>query len=461
MAPIKPFLLLLVVICFFIVCQQEKAKTTTPENNVFYINDSPNSITTFGLSNLGPDPSGNQYQGYLKVLLLLSEGITMSEDPTGLLYLKGKGTLLGILLYNQTATTLTEGDYYVDLRPPHEIGEASIGFYTLAFDESLVNGPYLNYPGLALLSGKISIKNKQQSVELTLDLIDENGKSISGTVIQKPTPFHIAALKNNPSQKPPVLLGLAEIENREVLELLLQTKPLRSLGYAIAHFDSPDARGIDVALLYQPQHFQLDFAKKYRLRLQSEHKQRFRTTRDQLVVSGFLEGAPLTVLVNHWPSRRGGAKRSNPLRMAAARLQAKLIDSLQRLDANPQIISMGDFNDNPNNASIAYLTKPQKLNKHSEREPLFNATEKLFNKGVGSLAHNDQWFLFDQILLSNSFKSREKLFHLGTKVFNPPFLRTPEGRYKGYPYRTHQKGELLLGYSDHFPVYVVLGLQVR
>jgi endonuclease/exonuclease/phosphatase family metal-dependent hydrolase len=256
-------------------------------------------------------------------------------------------------------------------------------------------------------------------------------------------------------------LGLAEVENREVLELLLQTKPLRSLGYAIAHFDSPDARGIDVALLYQPQHFQLDFAKKYRLRLQSEHKQRFRTTRDQLVVSGFLEGVPLTVLVNHWPSRRGGAKRSNPLRMAAARLQAKLIDSLQRLDANPQIISMGDFNDNPNNASIAYLTKPQKLNKHSEREPLFNATEKLFNKGVGSLAHNDQWFLFDQILLSNSFQSREKLFHLGTKVFNPPFLRTPEGRYKGYPYRTHQKGELLLGYSDHFPVYVVLGLQVR
>jgi len=189
MAPIKPFLLLLVVICFFIVCQQEKAKTTTPENNVFYINDSPNSITTFGLSNLGPDPSGNQYQGYLKVLLLLSEGIIMSEDPTGLLYLKGKGTLLGIILYNQTATTLTERDYYVDLRPPHEIGEASIGFYTLAFDESLVNGPYLNYPGLALLSGKISIKNKQQSVELTLDLIDENGKSISGTVIQKPTPF--------------------------------------------------------------------------------------------------------------------------------------------------------------------------------------------------------------------------------------------------------------------------------
>lgn len=190
MAPFKPVLLLLVIFCFLIACQEEK--TTPPQNNVVYSNDSPYNISTLGLSNLGPDPKGNQYQGHLKVLLLLSEGISMSEEQNGMLYLKGKGFLLGIILYDAFATGLTDGEYYIDLRPPHEIGEASIGFYTFSFDESLVDGPYLNYPGLALLSGKICVKNKQQSVELTLDLIDENGKSIIGTVVQKPNPFQFA-----------------------------------------------------------------------------------------------------------------------------------------------------------------------------------------------------------------------------------------------------------------------------
>lgn len=187
MAPFKPLLLLLVLFCFLIVCQEEK--TTTPQNNLVYSNDSSININTLALSNFGPDPGENQYQGHLKVLLLLSEGIRMSEDLNGMLYLKGKGFLLGIILYDAFAKGLTEGEYYIDLRPPHEIGEASIGFYTFSFDEALVDGPYFNYPGLALLGGKISIKNKQQNVQLILDLIDENGKSITGKIEQNPTPF--------------------------------------------------------------------------------------------------------------------------------------------------------------------------------------------------------------------------------------------------------------------------------
>lgn len=270
----------------------------------------------------------------------------------------------------------------------------------------------------------------------------------------------ISALKENPSQKPPVLLGLAEIENRHVLELLVKQEKLKPYDYALVHFDSPDSRGIDVALLYQPTVFQLAFAKTYRLRLQSESKQNFRTTRDQLVVSGYLEGMPLALLVSHWPSRRGGQKRSAPFRMAAARLQKRIIDSLQRLDPPPQIMAMGDFNDNPDDESLLFLTQFQKQSK-STTKPFFNAMDKLYKKGIGSLAHNDQWFLFDQILLSQSFQTRERLFYVGSKIFNPPFLQTPEGRYKGYPYRTAQKGQRLLGYSDHFPVYVLVGIQTR
>ena len=270
----------------------------------------------------------------------------------------------------------------------------------------------------------------------------------------------IAQIGRKETQQPPVFLGVAEAENLWVLQQLARHPTLRPYAYEVVHFESPDARGIDVGLLYQKKHFILKKAKAYALPLVNPNTQRRRTTRDQLVVSGFFGEEELVFLVNHWPSRRGGERKSNPGRMAAARLQQRIIDSLQRQNAYVKIISMGDFNDNPTDKSLRLLSTPSSYRKSFK--PLYNPMESLYEKGVGSLAHRNRWHLFDQILISQNVHHREEgLFFLKAGVFNPSFLHTPEGTYRGYPYRNHILGTVLKGYSDHFPVYVLLAKPVR
>jgi hypothetical protein len=216
--------------------------------------------------------------------------------------------------------------------------------------------------------------------------------------------------------------------------------------------ESPDFRGIDVAFLYQKDHFTPSNHKVYKLDLVDAKNQAARTTRDQLVVSGYLGEEELYFIVNHWPSRRGGAKRSAPSRMKAARLHQKISDSLFRLQNEVRVISMGEYNDNPTNKSMYYLTKQHQFHKLK----FDNQMTPLFKKGIGSLAYNDQWFLFDQILASPDWGKDSTLSIVGVNVYSPSFLRNPEGKYKGYPYRVQIKGDQLKGYSDHFPVYLLL-----
>ena len=162
----------------------------------------------------------------------------------------------------------------------------------------------------------------------------------------------------------------------------------------------------------------------------------------------------ITIFVDHWPSRRGGQKRSESGRIKAANLQQRIIDSVQGVRPDGKIIILGDFNDNPTNKSLKLLTK--KSGYCPLFKPLFNTMEKLFKNGVGSLAYRDRRFLFDQILLSEKFKTGKGLRFLKAAVHNPSFLKNPEGKYKGYPFRNQIKGNQLLGYSDHFPVYIIL-----
>lgn len=186
MAPFQPPCFLFVVLLIWFSCS---TPTQEPINQTLLINNSAYNFPTLGLTNLGQDPSGKQYQGYFKILLLLSKGISLRQNEGGDLYLKGKGVLMGLLLYDLAESGLSTGDYFIDLRPPHKIGEASIGFYSLNFDENLVQGPYLDYPGLALLAGKIKVENLLGQTQLTLDLVDENGNTVAGTVQQSLTPF--------------------------------------------------------------------------------------------------------------------------------------------------------------------------------------------------------------------------------------------------------------------------------
>lgn len=264
----------------------------------------------------------------------------------------------------------------------------------------------------------------------------------------------IVQIGKKETQQPPLLLGVSEVENRVLLERLVAHPLLNAFHYGIAHFDSPDTRGIDVGLLYRKSIFSVMETKKYKLHLIHPKTQSKSHTRDQLVVSGYWNEQKIAVLVNHWPSRRGGQKRSEAARMAAARLQQKVVDSIQADDPKSLIISMGDFNDNPNNKSLQILTR--KSNYYPLYIPLFNPMKKKFKHGIGSLAFRDRWHLFDQILISKNVFHPNTPHLVKAAVFNPPFLKNKEGKFIGYPFRNKIVGNQLYGYSDHFPVYLIL-----
>ena len=260
----------------------------------------------------------------------------------------------------------------------------------------------------------------------------------------------------------PDIIGLCEIEKQQVLEDLIYHPNLINKQYGIIHYDSPDERGIDVALLYKKSVFlPLSFA-SHRLVLFDQRQERD-YTRDQLVVSGKLDDKLIHLLINHWPSRSGGISRSKPGRIAAARLSKRIIDSILSVAPNSGIILMGDFNDNPPDDSIKKVLQAEASPDNLEPLALYNPMESLFKNGNGSLAYRDEWSLFDQILLTGNLVKapRSELSFWKAGIYNPPFLITQQGRYKGYPFRTYSGGSYKGGYSDHFPVYIALLKEVE
>lgn len=253
----------------------------------------------------------------------------------------------------------------------------------------------------------------------------------------------------------PLVVGLSEIENRSVLEDLVNSPRLKPMNYGVAHFDSPDRRGVDVGMIYQKDHFQVVTAKSVRL---FDPNDTSFLTRDQLVVSGILDGEKFHFIVNHWPSRRGGEKRSAPKRNAAAQLCRGIVDSLQKIDPTSKIVIMGDLNDDPINESVTKHLKAK--NKDTDLSPtdLYNPMFKMYKDGIGSLAYQDSWNLFDQMIVSAPLVGTDfsnfKLFK--SRVFNDKMLIQKEGQYTGYPFRTYVGSNYQGGYSDHFPVYIVL-----
>ena len=257
----------------------------------------------------------------------------------------------------------------------------------------------------------------------------------------------------------PAIIGVCEIENRRVLEDLVNDDSLRQENYGIVHFDSPDRRGIDVALLYRKKVFTPTHYKAYPLLIYTDHDPDQRIfTRDQLLVSGILDGEKIHVLVNHWPSRSGGEARSRPKRIKAAKLNRKIIDSLFSDDPYAKIITMGDFNDDPNSLSIKKVLMVKRKRKGLKIKEFYNPMEKMFKKGLGTLAWRDSWNLFDQILISTELTdtnySSYRFYQAG--IFNKSNLANSYGRYRGYPFRSFANGSFTGGYSDHFPVYIYL-----
>lgn len=257
----------------------------------------------------------------------------------------------------------------------------------------------------------------------------------------------------------PAVIGVCEIENRKVLEDLVNDPLLLSKDYGIVHFEGPDRRSIDVALLYQKALFQPVESSSHELLIYDDLTRKRVFTRDQLLVSGKLDGDLIYIIVNHWPSRSGGEARSRSKRVGAAKLNKRIIDSLQSINPYAKILTMGDLNDDPTNESVKKVLKAKKDKKKVPLKGIYNPFEKMFaEKGYGTTAYRDAWSLFDQIMVTKPLIETDYTSYRFWKagIYNKSYLSNKRGRWEGYPFRSFTNGGFTNGFSDHFPVYVYL-----
>ncbi len=270
--------------------------------------------------------------------------------------------------------------------------------------------------------------------------------------------YAISQLKTPTTPKGPAIIGVSEIENKSVLDDLVNDPQIRTWGLQVVHHDSPDRRGVDVAMLYNPRFFRFESVENHRLKIEGYDSFR---TRDQMVVTGTLGGKKVSVIVNHWPSRMGGQEQSSYLREAAAALSKHIADSIWASDPDRGVIVMGDLNDDPDDKSVAEVLGASRQTKgvgpHDFYNPWWNV---LRDKGIGTLAYKGAWNLFDQIVISGNLleqnAGQSDLQFFKQMVHNHDFLIDPNGTRQGYPLRTFAAGVWLNGYSDHFPTEIFL-----
>jgi len=253
------------------------------------------------------------------------------------------------------------------------------------------------------------------------------------------------------------VFGVAEIENESVLKDLARQPKLASRNYVPVHFNSPDLRGIDVAFMYNPKYFKVLHAEPLFVPLEGNDGKPY-FTRDVLYVYGLFNGEPMHFFVNHWPSRRGGEEASAPGRAKAAAVAKAKIDSIMSMDGNARVILMGDLNDDPVSPSVTKVIGATGNKEKVRTGGMYNPWVDYYKEGIGTLAYNDAWNLFDQILVSQAFLPRDQkgFFLHKALIFKKEFMLQSSGRYKGYPKRTFDFGVYMGGYSDHFPTYLVL-----
>ncbi|MGS2727726.1 endonuclease/exonuclease/phosphatase family protein [Psychroserpens sp. BH13MA-6] len=274
----------------------------------------------------------------------------------------------------------------------------------------------------------------------------------------------IADIGTDVTGNSPAVIGVCEVENREVLVDVVNDPLLLARNYGIIHYESPDVRGIDVALLYQKELFRPISHSSHEVKIYDDNTRKRQHTRDQLLVSGELDGELIHLIVNHWPSRSGGEARSRPKRVAAAKVNKQLIDSLQSKDPYAKILVMGDLNDDPTNDSVKEVLKAKADKEDVELKGIYNPYEDMFvKKGYGTTAYRDAWSLFDQIMVTQPLIEKDdyssfRFYKAG--IYNKVYLTTPRGRWKGYPFRSFSAG-FTGGFSDHFPVYVYLIREVE
>lgn len=259
----------------------------------------------------------------------------------------------------------------------------------------------------------------------------------------------------------PAIIGISEVENERVVRDLVNTEPLSSRNLKYVHHDSPDKRGIDVAMLYDPEMFQVLSVTNTPL------TEIGFATRDQMAVTGVLAGTDtLTVVVCHWPSRLGGEARTAPARIAAGKLAKHIADSIWSRMPGTHVVVMGDLNDDPTDKSVSMIPglgakdKPKNVAKHAFYNPWVEIWEPDYR---GTLSYQGRWNLFDQIIVSGTLLDNKKgrgtgrLVFCGAQINDFDFLKNPEGSpYAGTPHRSFASNKWLNGYSDHFPTEIFL-----
>lgn len=246
------------------------------------------------------------------------------------------------------------------------------------------------------------------------------------------------------------IVGLAEIENDRVLKDLVSQMAIKQRNYKYIWFESPDMRGINTAMLYNPQCFRLLSSKPVQVKLPGD------PTRYVLFVSGVLAGDTVHLLVNHWPSRREGKDKTEPDRHAAAMVNKHIVDSLLQKNIHAKILVMGDFNDNPDDKSILNVLAATGDKEHLKTGQLFNPWLNIYKSGTGSLRYKKHWDMFDQVMMSSAFLTKGRLKFHKAEIFKKDYLFTKTGNFKGYPHRSFGGTWWLNGYSDHLPVILYL-----
>lgn len=269
----------------------------------------------------------------------------------------------------------------------------------------------------------------------------------------------IAQIGADKANNAPAIIGLAEVENLGVLEDLVKSKHIEKMNYGIIHYDSPDKRGIDVALLYQKRYFKPVYHEAINPNIYRDGYKVY--TRDQLLVSGYLDDELVHIIVNHWPSRSGGEAKSRPSREKAAFQNTKIIEQVREKDPDAKILIIGDFNDDPTNSSFKNVLKSKGKKEDVSKNDIFNPYEEMHKRGLNTLGYRDNINLFDMILISEPLLDKgEKDFStykmFKAMIFNKSFLTARKGQYKGYPFRSFADGGFTGGYSDHYPVYIYL-----
>ncbi|MBQ0150902.1 MAG: endonuclease/exonuclease/phosphatase family protein [Bacteroidales bacterium] len=271
------------------------------------------------------------------------------------------------------------------------------------------------------------------------------------------------------------ILGISEIENRHVVEDLVSQPEIADANFQIVHYDGPDRRGVDVALLYRPEHFKVLESRSIpftfegsaiNFTLNAEEQADFRT-RDILMVRGMLDDEMFAFFVAHLPSRVGG--KGQDLRPRGAEIIYGNAVALMSEFPGIKIVVMGDMNDNPTDESMTTYMHGRETIAETGELDFFSPFISMLKAGYGSLAYRGEWSIYDIILMNKALADapkgtfqvlpiiKKKKAEYYARIFQQPFMTQQDGPYKGTPYRTFSNGAFVGGYSDHYPTYIIIG----